>query len=432
MITLGRIVAIIAVFAAACIGWAILGTTTSSRTAGQNARLGPEVQSLWGQQQRQSAPSLNFRWKTSRIVERTEEVDTKHKRLIRTTVWDDHAKTMLPASTKVDAGIHLDQRLKGLLWYSLYDVTFDGSWSYLHSEPDTGTLDLTFAFPVPDAMYDDFQFVVDGRDLAHELRPEKGSVAVSLPIAPGQRVELAVHYRSRGRDTWQYLPADGVASLRDFKLAIRCDFPAIDYPADALSPSARESEGKGWRLTWDFREALTGKSMGLVMPERIQPGELANQMTATAPISLLLFFILLLALSVLQKLDIHPANYLAIAGAFFSFHLLFAYGVDHLHIGAAFVIASAASIVMVVSYMRLVVSPRFAFREVALAQLVYQVGFSLAHFAHGYTGLTISVLATLTLFALMMLTGRVRWSQVFDRSLGVSPHLSKAGATSPR
>jgi hypothetical protein len=62
---------------------------------------------------------------------------------------------------------------------------------------------------------------------------------------------------------------------------------------------------------------------------------------------------------------------------------------------------------------RLVVSPRFAFREIAIAQLVYQVGFSLAHFASGYTGLTISVLATLTLFMLMMLTGRIRWSQVF-------------------
>jgi len=151
------------------------------------------------------------------------------------------------------------------------------------------------------------------------------------------------------------------------------------------------------------------------MPERIQPGELANQLTATAPISLLLFFVLLFALSVLQKLDIHPANYLAIAGAFFSFHLLFAYCVDHVHITSAFIIASAASIIMVVSYMRLVISPRFAFREVAICQLVYQVGFSLAHFAHGYTGLTISVLATLTLFVLMMLTGRIRWSSVFAK-----------------
>ncbi len=415
MVTITRIVAIIAVFVAACIGWGILGATTSSRTASQGARLGPEVQSLWGQRQHQTAPTLNFRWQTSRIVERTEEGDDKHKRIVRETVWDDHAKSMLPASTQIDTDIHLDQRLKGLLWYSLYDAVFDGHWSYTHDEPNPGTLDLAFTFPAPDAMYDDFRFVVDGRDLAHELRPERGTVSVSLPVGPGQTVKLAVHYKTRGRDEWVYVPADGVASLRDFHLGIRCDFVAIDYPHGGLSPSARQPTGGGWQLDWDFREALTGKSMGLVMPERIQPGELAKQLTATAPISLLLFFILLFALSVLQKLDIHPANYLAIAGAFFSFHLLFAYCVDHIHITAAFAIASTASIVMVVSYMRLVISPRFAFREVALAQLVYQVGFSLAHFAEGYTGLTIAVLSTLTLFVLMMLTGRVRWTQVFSR-----------------
>jgi hypothetical protein len=413
MYTITRIVAIIAVFAGACIGWAILGATTSSRTASQGARLGPEVQSLWGQQQRQSAPSLRFRWKTSRLVERTEIGDDKRRRVVRETVWDDHGKMVLPASTRIDADIKLDQRLKGLLWYSLYDAVFDGHWGYEHADSHQGTLDLAFTFPAPDAMYDDFRFVVDGRDLAHELRPERGTVQVSLPVVPGQKVSLAVHYKTRGRDVWEYSPAEGVASLRDFHLGIRCDFAAIDYPHGALSPSRRDPTGKGWALAWDFREALTGKSMGLVMPERIQPGELANQLTATAPISLLLFFILLFALSVLQKLDIHPANYLALASAFFSFHLLFAYCVDHVHIGGAF--ASASSIVMVVSYMRLVVSPRFAFREVALAQLVYQVGFSLAHFAKGYTGLTISVLATLTLFVLMMLTGRIRWSQVFAR-----------------
>jgi inner membrane protein involved in colicin E2 resistance len=416
MNTIGRIVAIIAVFIAACIGWAILGLSTASRTAQQSSRLGPEVQSLWGQEQRQVAPTFNFRWRTPRVVERTEEDEGhRRKRILRETVWDDHAKAVLASSTRVNADIHLDQRLKGLLWYSLYDTVFEGGWSYVHEEAESGTLDLSFAFPVPEATYDDFKFIVDGRDMAAELRPERGVVAVSLPVVPGQKVALAVHYKTRGRDTWQYAPADGVASLRDFNLAIRCDFVAIDYPHGTISPSTRRHEGNGWVLTWDFRQVVGGQAMGLTMPERIQPGELANQLTATAPISLLLFFILLFSLGVLQKLDIHPANYLAIAGAFFSFHLLFAYCVDHIHIAGAFAIASASSIVMVVSYMRLVVSPRFAFREVALAQLVYQVGFSLAHFARGYTGLTISVLATLTLFTLMMLTGRVRWSQVFAR-----------------
>jgi inner membrane protein involved in colicin E2 resistance len=91
--------------------------------------------------------------------------------------------------------------------------------------------------------------------------------------------------------------------------------------------------------------------------------------------------------------------------------LLFAYLVDHVGIGSAFAVASVSSIIMVTLYLRLVVGPRFAFREAALAQLVYQVGFAGAHFLEGYTGLTVAVLATLTLFLLMLLTGRVKWSQ---------------------
>ena len=60
------------------------------------------------------------------------------------------------------------------------------------------------------------------------------------------------------------------------------------------------------------------------------------------------------------------------------------------------------------------VSSRFALREAALAQLVYLIGFSLAHFFEGFTGLTVTVLAIVTLFVLMQLTGRVRWSEVLS------------------
>ena len=108
-----------------------------------------------------------------------------------------------------------------------------------------------------------------------------------------------------------------------------------------------------------------------------------------------------------------------IAAAFFSFHLLFGYSADHLPVEAAFALSSVVSVVLVVSYLRLVVGPRFAFVEAGLAQLLYLVGFSLAHFFEGFTGLTVTVLGILTLFALMMLTGRIRWSDVFSGGKGL-------------
>jgi inner membrane protein involved in colicin E2 resistance len=150
----------------------------------------------------------------------------------------------------------------------------------------------------------------------------------------------------------------------------------------------------------------------MVTPTRVQPGELATVLALSAPLSLFFFFLMIYVLATMRRIDIHPINYFFIAGAFFAFHLLFAYSADHLPVEAAFALSSVVSIVLVVSYLRLVVSPRFAAREAAAAQLVYLVGFSLAHFWEGFTGLTVTVLAIVTLFVLMQLTGRIRWSEI--------------------
>jgi inner membrane protein involved in colicin E2 resistance len=129
-------------------------------------------------------------------------------------------------------------------------------------------------------------------------------------------------------------------------------------------------------------------------------------------------------LATLRGIDIHPINYFFLGSAFFAFHLLFSYSVDHLTVVPAFVLASIVSILLVVSYLRLVVSNRFAFIEAAAAQLVYLVGFSLAHFSEGFTGLTVTCLSILTLFILMQLTGRIRWSELLTTRRGEEGRVS--------
>jgi inner membrane protein involved in colicin E2 resistance len=110
---------------------------------------------------------------------------------------------------------------------------------------------------------------------------------------------------------------------------------------------------------------------------------------------------------------LHPVNYFFLAAAFFAFHLLLAYLVDHLDIHASFLIASATSILLVVSYLRLVCGMRYALVRAGTAQLVFLVLFSYAFFFEGYTGLTVTVGAILTLFVMMQATARVDWGAVF-------------------
>ena len=153
----------------------------------------------------------------------------------------------------------------------------------------------------------------------------------------------------------------------------------------------------------------------MILPARLNPGPWVGKVVAAAPISLFLFFFLLFIFSIVRGLDLHPMHYFFIGAAFFSFHLLLAYLVDHLIIHYAFVLSSAVSIVLVISYMRLVLGTRLAFVEIGLGQFVYLVLFSYTFFFPGYTGLAVTLLCIATLFAVMQFTGRIDWNTVFNK-----------------
>jgi hypothetical protein len=227
---------------------------------------------------------------------------------------------------------------------------------------------------------------------------------------------VELRYRSRGLGEWLYAFApEGVAQARAFALSMKTDFRDIDFPPGTLSPSARTPLGRGWKLDWRFDNLVTGQRIGMDPPNRLNPGPLASRITFFAPVSLLFFFTVVLVVGVLRGQSLHPMNYFFLAAAFFAFHLLLAYLVDHVDIHVAFLIASAASIFLVVSYLRLVAGPRFALLHAGLAQLVYLVLFSYAFFFEGYTGLTVTVGAVLTLFVLMQITAKVDWGMIFAR-----------------
>jgi inner membrane protein involved in colicin E2 resistance len=191
------------------------------------------------------------------------------------------------------------------------------------------------------------------------------------------------------------------------------NFADIDFPENTLSPTTKHQTGNGWDLTWSYKNLVSGYQIGMAMPEKLQPGPLAGQISYFAPVSLFFFFFVMFIITALKGIDLHPMNYFLLAGAFFAFHLLMAYLVDHISIHLAFVICSLVSIFLVVSYLRLVVGIRFAAIEAGLAQFVYLVLFSYAFFFKGFTGLAVTIGSIVTLFIVMQMTGRIRWAERF-------------------
>lgn len=408
--------AIIFIFICTTIAWSVLGTTIFSRTYSFDSTLRNQVASIWGAPHLQRPPTAH----TSKTVLRKEEAKEGDKNVVRT-VQHTVTRNLALEGSQVEVNLDLEHRQKGLLWYSTYKVGFNGAFTFENTTDEEEVI-FTLQFPTPQAIYDDLAFTVDGTPI--KLENHKSSVRGKARIVPGSSAVLAMKYRSQGLESWRYHFGDEVSQVKNFQLRMVTNFKDIDFAENTLAASEKKPIRDGWELVWTYKNLLSGYQIGMIMPQRLQPGPLAGQISYFAPISLFFFFFLMFIITTLRGIDLHPMNYFFLACAFFAFHLLLAYLVDHISIHWAFAICSLMSIGLVISYLRLVVGIRFAAVEAGIAQFVYLVLFSYAFFFKGLTGLAITIGSILTLFVVMQMTGRIRWSEKFA-SRAPAPALNK-------
>ena len=403
---LRQILALAFIFVCTTIAWMILGATISSRTYGSNEQLQGHVASTWGAAQQQSPPSACY------AVQQTKSSTTVEDGKV--VVHEERVERNVPLvveSSRIHVNINLDPRQKGLLWYSTYAVDFAGDYVFHNDSAESQNVTFRLKFPAQKAVYDGLQIKINDQTVPI-FTDEQGTIGRST-VPPQSDVKLHVAYRSQGLDSWRYQLGEGIAQAHDFQLVMQTNFPDIDFADDTLSPTSKLRVGGGWQLTWQYSNLVSGFQIGMTMPEKLQPGPLAGEISYAAPVSLFFFFFLIFIITTLRNIDLHPMNYFFLAAAFFAFHLLLAYLVDHISIHVAMAVSSVVSVVLVVSYLRLVVGMRFAALEAGTAQLVYLVLFSYAFFWRGFTGLSITGIAIITLFVVMQATGRIHWSERF-------------------
>lgn len=380
------LVAIALIFCGASLAWLILGETLAQRTIDSDTAQQAQLGTQWGGAQIQRAPTVFSREGRKR------------------------ADRYMPLeSSRINVALDLTQRRKGLLWYNLYDVTFLARYVVQNT---TNTPHLYVKLPVPDAggSYADLVYKVGDRPIDNT---QAINGVVDFELKPNEATTISVGYRSRGIESWVYQFNDGVASVRNVDLTMATNFKAIDFPPKTLLPTSEVPRGDGWALQWKYATLVTGNGIGMTIPYPLQPGPLAQRITFWAPVSLLFYIFLMLLITTLRGIDLHPMNYFFLACAFFAFHLLLAYLVDRMPLEAAFAICSIVSMFLTITYLRLVVGLRFAAVEAGVVQLIYLVLFSYALFNEGWAGLTITIGAIITLFVAMQLTGRIRWSERF-------------------
>ena len=401
-----KIVAITFIFFCTSLAWIFLGSTILYRSSVPAEGLRSKVANTWGSAHEQKTPSAFYQergTKTEKAIENGKEIE----RVIETTI--DHPVPL--DASKINADIHLDYRQKGLLWFSTYQVRFDAVYTFRNPANEERLIRFALPYPAAQATYDGLVFTIDGEPSGN--LEGTGSLTASKNVAAGGSTQVAIKYRSQGLDRWAYTFGGQPAQARNFSLEMTTDFKDIDFPENTLSPTVRQETANGWKLTWNYDNLVTSYPIAMEMPAKLQPGPLAGQISFFAPVSLLFFFFLLFIITTMRDINLHPMNYFFLAAAFFAFHLLLAYLVDHLSIHWSFLISSAVSIFLLVTYLRLVVNPRFALVEAGIAQFVFLVLFSYAFFFKGFTGLAITIGAVVTLFLVMQMTAKIDWAEKF-------------------
>ncbi len=396
-----RFFAIMCIFGMVSVAWVTLGGSMTMRSKDLDSSMSAELNSRFG-------PSV-----VAQVWPR----------------WRGGNQDVSPSASTITADITHENRNLGLMWYSTFAVRVAAEYRLAAGGDAAGH----FIFPLPARVtkFDDLRVAVDESNVpvtAADLTVGE----LRLPMDRKVDHVIRVSYVTYGHDVWAYTPAAAaseyrtdsetplyipdaqIGQLQNFSLTITTDFADIDYPKGSSSPSTPAQAASGGKTAqWKYANALTKQAMGVVVPRPINAGPVTARMSFFAPVSLLFFFTALFTVSVLKRVPLHPMHYLFLSAAFFAFHILMAYLVDVVTVQPAFWISAAASVLLVVSYMRLVAGVKFAVAYVGLAQLVFLVGYSFAFFWVGKTGLTITIAAVATLFVLMQATGRLNWHEIF-------------------
>ncbi|HOF88794.1 MAG TPA: hypothetical protein PLZ36_11940, partial [Armatimonadota bacterium] len=235
-----RMLALACIFTLAAAAWMYLGRTIVARTQQTYTNINSRVEGLCGAPITQRSP----------------------------VVTDAENAPLDLRSSVVTADLELEYRRKGLLWFPVYTVDFDGTYTVRNNAAKARPLTVRVPFPAEKGSLDNFAFTVNGNG-DWETGPDHARITV--PVDAGQTATIAVQCKTRGLRTWRYAFDESVQHVRDFALTVTTDTPAIDFPADTIAPTRREARS----FTWEYRNRLSGFQIGIAMPERLNPGDVA-------------------------------------------------------------------------------------------------------------------------------------------------------------
>jgi len=420
------------IFFGSSIAWMILGSVNADRTEDQTSGLSQRVQNLYGGPLIITPPRVYYERAKDRKLY-VAGVETVSSIIVRETVD--------PFNSNVTIDLSLDRKRVGNLWFPVFLATYRGHYTYdieaIPQEFCSGPLFLVPGLNSSESILRGIELKINDA-VVRPLAKLVSSAAIDLD--PMQYVDgklvVAFRYETTGTQHLLYqlsnpgqrrtlgerdgrsnaVEQERLTRLDNFNLKLTTNFVRYAFPERTIPYTTLRQDGGRSVFEWLFDQTVTGKNIGLVVPEELNPGSVASRVAFFAPISLLFFFVVLTIFGILAKNRLHPIHYAFLAATFLSFHLMFSYSADHISMYLAFAIASLIACLLTFNYVARVKDQNYALVATSL-QLLYLVAFSWSFFYQtdtglGITGLIVTIVSVVTLFVLMQLTAKLDWQNI--------------------
>lgn len=364
----------------------IIASQVSSRDGFASSELEDDVESRWGDQVTQPAPSVRF--VQSGTVFTTLQplaLDRQH----------------------VDVQAQMNYRKRGLRYFSGFDFLFVGQYEV--SNRERHDIDVAFVFPIElnksQVLLSDLSFLVNGEERALDLGDERNRLVWTGRIARGESAQFQIRYRARGMDSFIYR-LDPSLPARDVRLEVSAQGgDNFDYPAGVLSATEANVANDRVVLAWRFGSLESGVTMGVVLPSVKSFDEIISTMASRAWFPFLVFAGIVVALGVRNRRSLKVYDAYLLAAAFGFFFILLAYLAAFSNFYLAYAVASVALGAVVVAYLR-AQFPKERLLVLAGLWIATMVIPTAAVILQGYTGLIYTLELLAGLLGLMALSTR--------------------------
>lgn len=259
------------------------------------------VETIWGAEQVQNELNVDI-YHDEEITERIESEDPAKPAIIR-------KKTVRKSVTgnpfvRAQHTLTLRQspRKKGSAFYGGYETDCAFRWQLRNPSTTNQQCTLTFPLPAAGAMYDGLVATMNGKDVLTAMEIRDGNLVLERALAPDETMDFQIAFKSRGLSYW-YFQVRETREIRDFTLTLNLlDLPKskLNYPDGCMTPTDLQptKDNQGTILTYRLDHALTGKGMGISLPQLPQPGETTRAvLNCTDDAWLFVFAVLVLSLT---------------------------------------------------------------------------------------------------------------------------------------